>query len=62
MKEFLAIALVCLLAVSARAAEGDRVPEPAGQDKTPYPTDGWAERDAERSVAREDRRDHRAGV
>ena len=45
MREFLAIALVCLLAVSARAAEAEQVPGPVGLDKTPYPTEGWAERD-----------------
>src|SRR5262245_8265090 len=41
MRELLALVLVCALAVCARAA--DQVPSPAGQDKTPYPTDGWAE-------------------
>ncbi len=41
MKEFAAFVLVCVLAVGVRAA--DMVPLPAGQDKTPYPTDGWAE-------------------
>lgn len=41
MKEFLAFVLVCVLASAARAA--DQVPLPAGQDKTPYPTHGWAE-------------------
>ncbi|MDZ4867514.1 MAG: serine hydrolase [Alphaproteobacteria bacterium] len=41
MKEFAAFVLVCLFAFSAQAA--DAVPLPAGQDKTPYPTDGWAE-------------------
>jgi CubicO group peptidase (beta-lactamase class C family) len=41
MKEFAAFVLVCLFALGARAA--DVVPLPAGQDKTPFPTDGWAE-------------------
>lgn len=41
MKEFAAFVLVCLFAFGAQAA--DEVPLPAGQDRTPYPTDGWAE-------------------
>lgn len=44
MREFAAFVLVCLFAFSARAA--DVVPGPAGQDKTPYPTDGWAQYEA----------------
>lgn len=45
MKEFMAFVLVCVLAVAAHGA--DQVPLPAGQDKTPFPTRGWAERAAD---------------
>jgi CubicO group peptidase (beta-lactamase class C family) len=45
MREFAAFVLVCLFAFSARAT--DQVPSPAGQDKTPFPTVGWAERAAD---------------
>lgn len=41
MRKFAAFVLACVCAVGARAA--DMVPLPAGQDKTPYPTDSWAE-------------------
>ena len=41
MRKFTAFVLACVCAVSAHTA--DMVPLPAGQDKTPYPTDSWAE-------------------
>jgi CubicO group peptidase (beta-lactamase class C family) len=41
MRKFTAFVLACVYAVGAYAA--DMVPLPAGKDKTPYPTDGWAE-------------------
>jgi len=41
MREFVALLVVCAFAFAARAA--DQVPTPAGQDKTPFPTQGWAE-------------------
>jgi CubicO group peptidase (beta-lactamase class C family) len=48
MRELAAFVLVCVFAVAAHAV--DQVPSPAGQDKTPFPTDGWAERAADDPV------------
>jgi CubicO group peptidase (beta-lactamase class C family) len=45
MREFAAFGLACVFAFGAQAA--DIVPLPAGRDKTPFPTDGWAERAAD---------------
>lgn len=44
MREFAAALLACFIAASVQAAE--LVPLPAGQDKTPFPTEGWMIRDA----------------
>jgi CubicO group peptidase (beta-lactamase class C family) len=43
MRAFTALAFACVWVAGARAA--DMVPSPAGQDKTPFPTVEWAERD-----------------
>lgn len=44
MREFAAALTACFIAAGAYAAE--MVPLPAGQDKTPFPTEGWMIRDA----------------
>ena len=50
MRQFVVLVLAVMFVVAARAAE--MVPLPEGQDKTPYPTEGWAERAVDDPVRR----------